>query len=118
MKTIFGKALAKIRLDNNLSLKEMAENLGVPSSYLSAVESGSKNLTPDFLDKIVSYLCLQEKDEIDLRNAAALSTGEWVIDTSPLPEQNIRTLAMFAKRLADLTDHEREKINEILRRGG
>ena len=44
MLTEFGKALRRIRLDNDELLKDMADKLKVSSAYLSAVENGKKNL--------------------------------------------------------------------------
>ena len=54
MFTEFGKFTRTYRLKHGLILKEMAEKLNVPSSYLSAVEMGRKSITKDFADKIIS----------------------------------------------------------------
>lgn len=118
MKTPFGKELTKIRLDNNLSLKDMAVGLNVPSSYLSAVESASSNgktLTPEFLERILKFLNLDENQERRLRLAATMSTGEYRIDTSALDLKQLDTLTMFARKIGSLDDKEIEKIKEILR---
>lgn len=119
MKTLFGRELAKIRLDNNISLKDMAAGLKVPSSYLSAVESASektgKSLTPEFLERILGFLCLLEEEEIKLRNAAAASTGECRIDTRPLDEMQLDTLTVFARKVGNLSPEEMNKIREVLR---
>lgn len=119
MKTIFGKELVKIRLDNGISLKDMAAGLGVPSSYLSAVESASetnhKKLTSDFLERIFGYLRLDETDEVRLRKAAAVSTGEYRINTSSLDEKRLDTLTMFAQKVGALPPGEIERIRDILK---
>lgn len=121
MKTIFGKELVKIRLENNISLKDMAAGLSVPSSYLSAVESASDNskkVTSDFLERILGFLCLDEEQEIGLRNKATMSSGECLIDTSSLDEHKIDTLTMFARRVRDLPDGELEEIRKLLKKEG
>ena len=119
MKTIFGKELVKIRLDNGISLKDMAAGLNVPSSYLSAVESASetnrKNLTPEFLERIFDFLSLNEDDELRLRKAASISTGEYRIDTSSLEEKQLDTLTMFAQKVGTLPEGEIDRIRDILK---
>jgi transcriptional regulator with XRE-family HTH domain len=44
MLTEFGQYLRKIRIDCGDLLKDMADKLGVTSSYLSAVETGKRNV--------------------------------------------------------------------------
>ena len=44
MLTNFGKALRKLRIDNNELLKDMALKLEVTVSYLSAVENGKRDV--------------------------------------------------------------------------
>ena len=45
MITELGKHLRKIRIDHGEILKNMADKLGVTSSFLSAVEIGKRNMT-------------------------------------------------------------------------
>ena len=54
MFTEFGKFTRMYRLKHGLFLKEMAEKLNVPSSYLSAVEMGRKSITKEFANKIIN----------------------------------------------------------------
>ena len=44
MITEFGKALRKLRIDRGETLKIMADNLEMTSSYLSAIECGKRNI--------------------------------------------------------------------------
>lgn len=119
MKTPFGKELVKIRLDNNIALKDMAAGLKVKASYLSAVESASKTsskkLTPEFLEKILSFLSLSEEKEQYLRTLAAMSVGECRIDTSALEFEHLDTLTMFARKAGSLKEEQLQTIREILK---
>ena len=45
MITPFGKSLRNIRMDRGMLLKDMAQDLDVTSSYLSAVEVGKQRAT-------------------------------------------------------------------------
>ncbi|MCW4237696.1 MAG: helix-turn-helix transcriptional regulator [Candidatus Thiodiazotropha sp.] len=50
MLTPFGKMVRRSRDEQNKSLKEMAIQLGVPSSYLSAIEHGQKKVSGKIVD--------------------------------------------------------------------
>ena len=50
MITPFGKSLRNIRMDRGMLLKDMAQDLDVTSSYLSAVEVGKRNVSENWKD--------------------------------------------------------------------
>lgn len=50
-KTI-GQRIRALREENNLTQEQLALMTGVGRSYLAKVESGSRNATVDFLEKI------------------------------------------------------------------
>lgn len=54
--TPFGKEIRLFRLSNDLKLKEMADYLGVSSSYVSSIERGSKRITDKFLEEVFAYI--------------------------------------------------------------
>jgi transcriptional regulator with XRE-family HTH domain len=45
MLTPFGKKVRKLRIDVGVTLKSMADAMGVTSSYLSAIETGKRAVT-------------------------------------------------------------------------
>ena len=63
--TAFGRFVRKLRIDTGFSLKNMADNLGVTSSYLSAVELGKRKIPVDWVDKLIEFFNLEDdlKDE-------------------------------------------------------
>ena len=56
----------KIRLDNNQILKDMADALGVSSSYLSAVENGRRKIPDNWYEKISNLYCLPKDKQDEL----------------------------------------------------
>ena len=48
----FGQFIRKYRIDNALLLKNMAETLKIGSAYLSGMETGSKPIPSDMVEKI------------------------------------------------------------------
>lgn len=58
--TDFGIAVRKARLDAEETLSTMAKNLGVSPAFLSAMETGRKNISEDWVIKIAHFF--KEKD--------------------------------------------------------
>lgn len=50
--TSYGKFLKKLRIDTEETLSMMAEKLNVSVSFLSSIESGAREIPPEFSDKI------------------------------------------------------------------
>ena len=69
MITPFGKSLRNIRMDRGMLLKDMAQDLDVTSSYLSAVEVGKRNVPEEWPRKIGKMYDLsdEEIENLELR---------------------------------------------------
>lgn len=53
--TDFGKTVRKARLDTDETLATMAESLGVSPAFLSALETGRKNISEEWVGKITNF---------------------------------------------------------------
>jgi transcriptional regulator with XRE-family HTH domain len=99
--TPFGLCVRTLRLELGITLKSMADALGVSSAYLSSVELGDKQLTPKIMSDAESFFHakIDETRLTELRDAAAKS-----IDTVPVAnlESDEKVLvAAFARRLTE-----------------
>ncbi|KGM34766.1 helix-turn-helix domain-containing protein [Inquilinus limosus] len=56
--TEFGKEVRKLRIDRDLILKDMADALGVSPAFLSAVETGKKNVPNGFIARLAAAYSL------------------------------------------------------------
>ncbi len=73
-----GKLLRKIRIDSEISLSDMADNIGITKSYLSASELGKKDLSDRVFGLILEKYgdtCNKTKE---LKNARLISHLERV----------------------------------------
>lgn len=61
MLTDFGRELRLFRVQNNQLLYNMANDLGVSSAYLSAIENGRKPVTDEIMSKLKSTYNFTEK---------------------------------------------------------
>lgn len=115
MITAFGKFLRILRMDKGEILKEMAEKLGVTSSFLSAVENGKKKIPTDWAEKIEKLYSLSNKKAIELENSIS-ETNECVeIGLTNLNLKQKELAFSFARKLNNFDEKELNKLWEILR---
>lgn len=110
--TPFGERLRALRAERSLTLKEMAEELGVSPTYLSALEHGRRG-RPNwgFVQRVIQYFNVIWDDAEDLQRLADVSHPRVVIDTSGLSPQ----ATLLANRLArDIAGLSPERIEALL----
>ncbi len=100
-------------------LKNMAGRLGLNSSYLSAIESGNRDIPPDLTDKICNEYGLSSEERNKLK-MAELKTDRKLVQID-MDKINLNLLAKevvldFAGKAASLTDDQLEEIKKILNR--
>ena len=114
MITTFGKALRRIRLDNGELLKDMADKLGVTSSYLSAVEHGKKQVTNKLLRKIIKAYELIEAEKDGLMRAFEESIHEVNIALANYNSEKRELGLSFARNFENLESHKIQQLMDIL----
>lgn len=116
MLTLFGKYVRKLRIDRNELLRDMAVKLGVASSYLSAVETGKRNVPHDWLEKISNLYQLNVEETQDLKKAIEGSQLSVKIDLQKASDSDKNIVMSFARKFNDLDEDEKNKIWSILQR--
>ncbi len=96
--TPFGDRMRKLRAERGVTLKEMAEAIGVSSAYLSALEHGKRGRPGwHLIQRILSYFNIIWDDAEDVVRLARISHPRIAIDTSGLNPKATE----LANRLAD-----------------
>ena len=114
MATELGKLLRKIRVDNDEYLKDMANHLGITSSYLSAIENGKRKMPPDYLERISDIYKLTKTQFEQLQKANGLEQRKVEIDIQTTsPEKKYAALA-FARDFDKLSEEQLERIRKII----
>lgn len=114
MITEFGKELRKMRIDNNELLGDMAKNLKMTASYLSAIEIGKRPIPNDFLEKMKEVYSLTPIQEKSLEQQIELQAKLVKIDLEDATT-DLRSLACsFARRFNSLSDEDIKKLSNIL----
>lgn len=115
MLTDFGKVCRMIRIEASENLGDMAERIGVSSSFLSAVENGKKNIPVRLCETIRREYSLDHDTYRQLREAAENSKMQIKIQMEKLGTKDKDLVLSFARKFESLEDEEKEKIMRILR---
>jgi transcriptional regulator with XRE-family HTH domain len=96
--TPFGDRMRKLRTERGVTLKEMAEALGVSSAYLSALEHGKRGRPGwHLIQRILAYFNIIWDEADEVVRLARISHPRITIDTSGLAPKATE----LANRLAD-----------------
>lgn len=117
MVTALGKFLRKLRVDNEELMKNMADNLGISSSMLSAIENGKRNPPAGFAGRVEKAYQLASDQVESLLEAMSLTQDEVRISLTGRTEADANLAFSFARRFDDLDDASKEDIMKILKRG-
>lgn len=114
MITPAGKYLRKKRIDLNMTLGSMAAQLGVSSSYLSAVEHGGKRLTLELIREIIVQLRLPTAESKAFIRLATMSQPSITINLEKQDDSLRELCAEFAERFRHLSAADIAGIRKIL----
>lgn len=113
----YGEFLKHLRIDRREMLKNMAGKLGLNSSYLSAIESGNRDIPPDLTDKICNAYGLSVEQRNELKGAELKTDRKLVqIDMEKINGNRLakEVVLDFAGKAASLTDEQLSEIKKIL----
>ena len=118
--TPFGSKVREFRAIRGLSLKKMAEDLGVSSAYFSALEHGHRGRPgTGLIQQISGYFDLTWEEAEDLQRLAQLSHPRVVVDTSGLSPSATELANVLAENIHNMDEDTIEWVmNEILGRMG
>lgn len=116
MLTPLGKTIRKLRIDNGLLLKDMAEGIKVTSAYLSAVETGKKSANRKLLSDIENFLDRMSInfDSIELEKAFIETQEEFSVPLVNFNAQRLEAAVAFARNFNNLSNEELEEMAKIL----
>ncbi|MDD9209835.1 helix-turn-helix domain-containing protein [Aeromonas dhakensis] len=108
--TEFGKAVRMARIQTGDTLLTMAKALDVSSSFLSGLETGSKKIPREWVNKISMYLSGKGHPVTNLEELASISNDS--VDLDGLSAQQKMLVAGFAK--SSFTKDQLTKFADLL----
>ena len=115
MVTEIGKELRKIRIDNDENINDMAQKIGISIAYLSAIESGKRNIPDNLVKKVVEAYNLDNKKEEVLRKAEIESSKRINIDLAHTATERKQLVFALARELNDIPDEVCKEFLEKLK---
>lgn len=112
MVTAFGKFLRKLRVEQELVLRDMATSLGVSSAQLSAMELGKRTIQPQLAEKIVATYGVSNVAEIE--QLIDVSQPSLKTDLTSGNDKQRETMIMFARAFNELSDEQIKSVQEII----
>ena len=108
----FGKFIRKQRIDMNITLKKMADDLGVTSAFLSGMETGRKQITEQAINGIKGILNLQGEALKDFQKAVDLSRQSFSVQPKNVSDRLL--VAAFARQFNDFDERKKNELKKIL----
>lgn len=116
MLTNFGKALRKIRIDNNELLKDMASKLDVTVAYLSAVENGNREVPDSWIDILANKYYLSTSEKKQLQQYAYEKKDNLKINLSDINQDEKELALAFARSFKELSDDDMKTLMRFFER--
>ena len=114
MITMIGKTLRGIRLERDEYLKDMADKLGVSSSYLSAIENGKRRMTSKLLENIKKIYNLSSEQTQKLERASMANQEKVSVDIEGMSESKKIFAMAFARDFEGISEEQMKRIRDIL----
>ena len=113
--TPFGARIRALRDERGISLKQMAEDLGISAAYLSAMEHGKRpRPRPNLVRQICGYFNVIWDDADELQALAQRWRPKVAIDTGGLSPKATELANLLAQRIADLPEERLEAMIAML----
>jgi transcriptional regulator with XRE-family HTH domain len=118
--TPLGAKMRALREERGISLKDMAEALGVSSAYLSALEHGRRGKPTGFLlHRIIAFFNVIWDEAEELQRLAEISDPKVSIDTGGLPPEATELTNRLAGAIGKLDPEDLRFLrDEVIRRSG
>ena len=110
MLTKFGKEVRKLRIDIEMTLREMAAELRVTPAYLSGVETGRKHIGDQLVRSVIEIFARRGVNARHLMDAAARSRKEVKIRLQEARTDQVELAVALARRFQDLSPDQVQSI--------
>lgn len=107
--------LITIRLEHNQKLKDMAENLGVSSAFLSAVENNKKSFPESWYEKFKTIYNLSDEEISQIKEAALYSRKVIELNLENASDESRKLAVKFARSFNTLDKKTQQDMLDLLK---
>lgn len=112
--TSFGEYVRILRIKHHEVMGDMAKILNVKVPFLSAVETGKKNVPTEWVEKLVTHYDLDEFEQEKLKEAIEESRTQYKIPMIHAGISQRKAAMQFARSFDEMDDETAKKIFELL----
>ncbi|MGB7205106.1 MAG: helix-turn-helix domain-containing protein [Anderseniella sp.] len=113
--TPFGEKIRTLRKAQGVTMKQMADAIGVSAPYLSALEHGKRGQPSWYLvQRIIAYFNVIWDEAEEITRLARLSHPRVVIDTSGLSPSATELANRLSVDIAKLNQHQLQQFLNLL----
>lgn len=113
MLTEFGKVMRIIRINSGDSMRDMAAKIGMSATYLSAIETGKRNVPANMEELLFSNYKFSEKDKKKIKDAIEKSAQHVKINLTEMAEKKKKLIYSIAKD--DIDEKTLDRLCEIIK---
>ena len=113
MLTEFGTVMRIIRINTGDSMRDMAAKIGMSATYLSAIETGKRNIPSNMEELLFTHYNFSEKDKKRIKDAIAESASQVKIDLTEMAEKQKKIIYSVAK--GEIDEATLDKLCEIIK---
>jgi transcriptional regulator with XRE-family HTH domain len=114
--TPFGAKIRELRTHKGVTLKNMADDLGVSSAYLSSLEHGYRGLPgPGLFIQICAYFGLIWDEAEALKRLSAISRPRVAVRTGGLSPKATELANLLARHIQDLDEGVLDELTDIIK---
>ena len=112
--TKFGEYMRVLRIKSHEVMADIAEVLGVSTPFLSAVETGKKNVPESWCDTLVNHYKLNEDERKELEEAIEASKTQMRINLSNADNYKREMAIQFQRSFDEIDEKTAQRIIELL----
>ena len=114
--TSFGEFMRILRIRNHEVMGDTAKFLGVKVPFISAVESGKRNVPGNWIPRIIDHYNLDASEQNQLINAVENSRTQMKLDLSSANSLQRKVAIQFQRSFEKLDDDTAEAIMDLLKK--
>lgn len=116
--TSYGEFMRIQRIKNHEVMGDMEKVLGSSLPFISAVESGKKNVPANWVEKIVKHYNLSEDEKQELLDVIEESKTQMKVSMINKGKYQRNAALQFARSFDDMDEETAKKIIDLLNKGG
>lgn len=112
MLTEFGKVMRIIRINTGDSMRDMAAKIGMSATYLSAIETGKRNIPANMEELLFSHYNFSDKDKKKIKDSIEKSAAQVKINLTEMADKKKKLIYKLSK--GDIDEETLDRLCEII----